>query len=269
MQKGLGAIYILVGVLILGLVAGGAYYFGKSSTPKSSPTPIVSQTPSPSSTPDETANWKTYTNNNLGYSLKLPVLVSHFNGSCVYISSPNAGESSYRPESAMVPVKVFEDGNSTYISSQYYYHLGGERQMSGVSFFDKCNKVDNSLELLRSYFSNYSNNFEEVAWKIDITNVSSNDDLNSYITKRFGGPDCTIEKQPQQQDGVDEVFVNTPDSVQVGHCTGGGKYVLEYYSAKHKIASWALGQACAFSQDIEDGNKCLDLEIANSFRFTQ
>lgn len=80
-QKGLGAIYILVGVLILGLVAGGAYYLGKQATPKSSPAPIVSQTPQPTPTPDaspaptgagETANWKAYTSAKAKYSFKYP-----------------------------------------------------------------------------------------------------------------------------------------------------------------------------------------------------
>lgn len=78
-QKGQTLVYILVGVLILVSVAGGAYYFGKSSTPKSSPAPVVtSQTPQP--TPDETvytesdrsANWKTYTNIKYGYSIRYP-----------------------------------------------------------------------------------------------------------------------------------------------------------------------------------------------------
>ena len=90
MQKGVGVIYILVGVLILAAI-GGAYYLGKSSTPKPS-TPVVSQTPkpTPSSTldtnpaptgagetvyteSDRSANWKTYTNTKYGFSFKYPI----------------------------------------------------------------------------------------------------------------------------------------------------------------------------------------------------
>lgn len=72
-QKGFGVIYILVGVLILSFVAGGAYFLGKSSEPKPS-TPVVSQTPqpTPSPTPDETVNWKTYTDVKNGFELKYP-----------------------------------------------------------------------------------------------------------------------------------------------------------------------------------------------------
>lgn len=36
MQKGFSAILILIGVVILGLVIGGAYYLGRSTSPKTS-----------------------------------------------------------------------------------------------------------------------------------------------------------------------------------------------------------------------------------------
>ena len=98
MQKGspreVGQIFIflLVGILILA-AAGGAYFLGRSTSPKPSATPVVSpaspaqrgeQTPQPTSTPSpsntspaptgtaETANWKTYTNTAFGYSIKFP-----------------------------------------------------------------------------------------------------------------------------------------------------------------------------------------------------
>lgn len=85
MQKGFGIIYILIGILVLGLVAGGAYYLGKSTSPQPTPQPFY---PPPSSTPslppldknlpilnktsDQTANWKTYTNQKFHYSLEYP-----------------------------------------------------------------------------------------------------------------------------------------------------------------------------------------------------
>ncbi len=76
MQRGFAPIIILVGILVIIVIAGGAYYFGKSQAVKpeatsSSPNPVatsqppqptaVFQTtpvPSPSSTVD-TSNWKT------------------------------------------------------------------------------------------------------------------------------------------------------------------------------------------------------------------
>ena len=49
MQRGQVLIFLLVGILFIA-VAGGAYYLGRQTTPKPSPTPtVVSQTPQPTS----------------------------------------------------------------------------------------------------------------------------------------------------------------------------------------------------------------------------
>lgn len=66
MQKGFSGIIILIVILILAGLAG-AYYFGKTQVPKPQPQTII-----PSSSPDETANWKTYTNNKYKYQFKYP-----------------------------------------------------------------------------------------------------------------------------------------------------------------------------------------------------
>lgn len=76
MQKGFTPVLVLVGILVLIAVAGGAYYLGKSQTPKSQNQVVVSQTPQPASTPqsssapDEIANWKIYINDK--YTFKYP-----------------------------------------------------------------------------------------------------------------------------------------------------------------------------------------------------
>ncbi len=80
MQKGFAPILILVGILVIIGVAGGAYYFGKSQVSKSQlPNPVVaSQTPQPTTAPqpssasDETANWKTYTNDYWKFQFQYP-----------------------------------------------------------------------------------------------------------------------------------------------------------------------------------------------------
>lgn len=79
MQRGQIFIFLLIGILIIAGV-GGAYYLGRSTSPKPSATPIViSQTPQP--TPDasreptgstKTANWKVFESPTYGFSYKYP-----------------------------------------------------------------------------------------------------------------------------------------------------------------------------------------------------
>lgn len=75
MQKGFVTPLIIVGVVVLAIVAAGAFYLGKATTFQEVPNPLSifqSIQPIPSSTTDGTANWKTYTNTLLGYELKYP-----------------------------------------------------------------------------------------------------------------------------------------------------------------------------------------------------
>lgn len=89
MQKGNSLIFLLVGIVIL-VVAGGAFYLGRSTSPKPLPTPIIiSQNPEPTPTSTstdaspapigsgETANWKTYTNSQYSFSFKYPPSYSY------------------------------------------------------------------------------------------------------------------------------------------------------------------------------------------------
>lgn len=84
-QKGFSPLFIILGIILVVGIAGGAYYFGKSQSVKPvvlpSPPTVTSQTPQPaaisqttlipsSSSTDQTANWKTYTK--LGYEIKYP-----------------------------------------------------------------------------------------------------------------------------------------------------------------------------------------------------
>lgn len=65
-QKGQAGILILVGILIIAALAGGAYYFEKSSTKPSAPATT-------SVAPQPTASWKTYTSNEYDITFKYPL----------------------------------------------------------------------------------------------------------------------------------------------------------------------------------------------------
>lgn len=87
-QKGFAPIFVLVGILVISLAAGGVFYFSRSvftqkspPTPKPSVNPVIAfQTPKPtpvatliaSMSANETADWKTFTNTQWKYTLKYP-----------------------------------------------------------------------------------------------------------------------------------------------------------------------------------------------------
>lgn len=67
-EKGFTPILIILGILVALGIGSGAYYLGRQTA--STPQPIVFSSPSPA--PDTTANWKAYTNLELGYSFNYP-----------------------------------------------------------------------------------------------------------------------------------------------------------------------------------------------------
>lgn len=72
-QKGLAPIIIIL--IVVAILAGGilAWQCGWiSKTPTPTPTSTPTPTPTPTSTPDETADWKTYTNEEYGFEVKYP-----------------------------------------------------------------------------------------------------------------------------------------------------------------------------------------------------
>lgn len=77
-QKGFSPILIIVGTVVILGIAGGAYYFGKSSFTNSKPQniPVNSQAQQPvpaTSTAENKSNtFQTYTNNQFGFSVTVP-----------------------------------------------------------------------------------------------------------------------------------------------------------------------------------------------------
>lgn len=70
-QQGFGLVEILVGVLILVLVGGGAYYLGAQKN-KTSEERLSEHNPVIVPSQDETSDWKIYTISEYGFSFKYP-----------------------------------------------------------------------------------------------------------------------------------------------------------------------------------------------------
>lgn len=271
-----GAIPIIFGIIIILIIlVSGAYYLGLrsvSTNPFVKPTsslPIDTNIPNPTSNPTVNdkgssivsvdSTWNKYTNYKLGFSMDMPKLMSPFSGGCKW----NTTENSYRPESTPVPVKIFEEGNVVYISQEYYYLLGGERKVpqgyGTVSYFDKCDKIMNSLALLKDTSNTY-----ESKWKITVDTVNNDSELTMYLQSQFGSSCSVGEKKPSKQNGVYDIIIKGDDK-DLGEtkCPLNYMYVVKYYPAKNKVASWGVGQACIFM----NGSNCNDPKMILSFTF--
>lgn len=108
MQKGFVQ-FIVLGVVILAIVAAGAFYLGKqiskqpvSSQPGKQNQVVTSQsTPSSTSVVDETANWKTYTNTKFGIKFEHPTeyYTEDYNR-FIYLKVPN------RPKGQILDIPI-------------------------------------------------------------------------------------------------------------------------------------------------------------------
>ena len=117
-----------------------AFVIDDSSESFETPPPQVSQ----SQIVSQNETWNLYTNYNLGFSILIPKSMYHSYGACEWKKTEN----SYRPLMGEVSVKVFEEGDHAYISSQYSYELSGERVENNIHYYSSCERQDNSLSKL-------------------------------------------------------------------------------------------------------------------------
>jgi hypothetical protein len=201
--------------------------------------------------------WEKYTNKKLGFSLNIPKTMIHSNGSCQWVSN---NDHSYRPIEAAVPIKVFRGTGTVYISSEYYYKLTGETSEGSSHYFSGCQKIDNSVPLLKD-----TKNYYEQFWAIRTASVNNDAQLASYI-KQIYGRGCSLgEKKISNQDGVYGVSINTDGKpLETTACPINFAYQIKYYPAKNTVASWNTGQACTFRAE---NNVCRDEEVIKSFKF--
>jgi hypothetical protein len=234
--------------------------------PLPEPTPVPTVVPTPSGPkPSEFLplddTWIQYTNYQLGFTIKVPKTMVHYYGSCKW--SEEGGDHSYRPEPAIVPVKVFEDGNTVYIASEYYYELLGETVEDGVSYFAECQAVTNSLELLQA-----PDNFYQAKWTIVMQEIQDDAQLDAFIKTRYGAGCSLGEKTPWDlQEGVFDVGILGDDKpMETTECLINYATVLKYYPEGGRVISWHLGQAFTFPGDVEY-SVIYDGEMVDSFRF--
>lgn len=201
---------------------------------------------------DET--WNLYTNYQYGFSLKIPKVMSHSYGSmCDWTND------SYRPKTGNVPVKVFEEEESIFISSDFFYNLAGETVKNNVHYYTECNKIINSISNLKN-----DQYFQQQSWQIVIKNIHNNTELENFIKERYGQGCKLGDQAAAHQSGVFDVSIKGDGKdLSETECPLNYMTVLKYYPQKNIAVSWHLGQALTFSFN----NQIYDQEMLNSFKF--
>lgn len=276
-------IWMIISIILITLILAGAGVFlwsAKTNVGPSITLPTQTQLPTTKPTqqltkaveqPTQTslqkselvslgANWNKFTNHVLGFSLKVPKLMTEPYGQCVF-STAN-GDNSYRPKEAAVPVKIFEDKDTTYIAAEYVYVLGGEtKNANNQSLFSKCDKTVNTVANLAD-----TKNYHSPQWQIIVKTINNEAELNQFIKTRYGEGCSIMSQDPAAQSGVFKITVQGDGlDWSVSKCIINYMSEIRYYPAKNKVASWHIGQACNFAYPTFE--TCLDQEMTDSFKF--
>jgi hypothetical protein len=212
---------------------------------------------------DET--WYQYINDRFGFLINFPQAAISPYGVCAWVEEN--GDHSYRPEPAHVALKVFEDGNTTYIAREYYQLLTGEtKEPSGDgatrSFFSECRTIMNDLEALRNPDSS-----SQTAWRIVASDVHDDAELDAFLKSQYGSGCSLGEKVVSSQEGVYDIRIQG-DGKDLGgtQCPLNRVIVVKYYPAGSRVVTWDRGQAPTFAADTAY-SRLYDQEMVNSFQF--
>jgi hypothetical protein len=207
---------------------------------------------------EEDETWRQFTDYRLGISIRFPREMATFRGSCTW----KEDEGSFRPEPALVPVQIFEDTDAVYIAPEYYHELAEEWQDGGRTYYDACNLVTNSIELLQD-----PNAFKEPYWELVVEDVQNEAELDGFIKARYGSGCSVGEQLPSLQDGVYDVRIQGDGKdLAESQCPLNFATVVKYFPAGNKVVAWDRGQSYSFPADV-NYSVVYDQEMEDSFRF--
>lgn len=201
--------------------------------------------------PADTSDWTDYTNERLGFSIKIPPKV--FMIGC------------RKEDPTFSSPRILEDGNSVYVLEDYY-RVDSEGQ---------CVKISYSLDDIKEQIKESSvYPSPHLGWNIIINDVDNDQDILSMLRQSFGSG-CLIDSRFLQDDGNYRIFLkgerNSETDPWWGSCPLNFSYRVIYSPEKKKMMSVTLGQECKFQStnpELSDQSyRCYDEEMAKSFKF--
>lgn len=246
-------------LVVVALVSGGGVYLwqqGEINKHKISPTPAPTPTPtaqaklSASNLVAIDNTWNLYTNNNFGFSLKVPKVVAGVtHGNCVTAYT--------------VPTVIFDDLTGIYLTVEHFL----EYAVNNV-----CQKTTNTLSLTDTRANQWRNggaNDKIVPsnWHFIFASVSDDTTLDQFIKSNWG-TGCKLGSKTMSTNGHYDVKI-AGDGLDLDQtkCPINFMVAVKYSPELKKAVTWSMGQSVSFSSP--DLKQAYDEEIANSFKFTK
>jgi hypothetical protein len=261
-MKPTGRRYLLIIVFLL--ILSGAVLFQLN---KKGPVPVSINLKSEVAVPKpiDTSTWTDYTNNQLGFSIKIPPQVPTL----------------YRCPDKQIgntPVKAYIDdqNGAVYISAEYYYDADWSQPEQ--KYIGACDKITYSLESLKKEesgkYASGRGSHPFLGWKIIINDPKDDNEVDSFVKQNFGST-CSIISKDLQSDGNYQIVIKGRDLIENGegimdeNCYTNFVYKILYSQEKHKLMSVILGQECTFGTDPseQDSYQCYDDSMIKSFKF--
>jgi hypothetical protein len=253
-------ILIIIALTLLGIIfAKGLLVFNKTENLSLQTT--TENTLSPTDIPKQVENnnlvslddtWNLYTNEGLGFSMKIPKTAYLFGGSC---ADGNLGND-------LVPIKVFSDEKETYITAESFYEYPQD---------NLCQKTVASLSIIQQRANqwkdnNYENDlFVPSYWRIIVAKVENDTELENFVKTNYGSS-CTLGEKKLSASGIYDVkILGDGLGLDTTKCPINFAIALKYSPDLKKAATWGIGQAIIFSSF--DYKETYDTEILDSFKF--
>lgn len=207
--------------------------------------------------------WSQYVNYRLSFSIRFPKMMMAQHGSCKW--KTDDGDHSFRPEPALVPVRIFEDTSVVYIAPEYYYELSEETCNDGRCYYAECTKVMNTLPLLQD-----SEDIYQQMWRFVVEEVHGDEELDEFIKSRYGSGCRLGEKVPAGQEGVYEVGIEEEggsetecphlhwtyaSGFEVRHCENANKAIAMYLNGYSTFLGDARGFV-TYDEEMRDSFSC-------------
>jgi hypothetical protein len=286
-EKGFSAVEVLLVILILFVIGGigyMVYHNDRKTKITNSTTASVNKTssslPTSSITSGPNNEWKTYTNNVLGFSFTIPATSYNPNGCSqrdTYSggSSTITGPETYQTTAGPVPNTVINVNGTYYVAPTYTYVLTGGTTptidgVDGYDVFSGCQKETTSPTLISQQLSDESQvngptNIDTAMLSVKAQKVAQGAALDTAIQNIFGDKTLHVTSLSTNTHGGGGDILNLTCSQNPCANTGGGYYLL-YYPSKNLLTFWNTGQACNLSASSANNATCYDSSVIDSFK---